>query len=116
MLNIVAEMKGKAVVEDPTHADMRIFAYLLSALTLGALSAIANLLGDGNRILTPRVIAAYLLAGGLSSMGLVLLLIENYGFSYFLVGVAIFAGYKAFDVLTAVSVLVTKLVRKIFDK
>lgn len=112
----VTDAKAKVLVGSPTETDLRTVAYLAAALTLGAMSAIASLLGDGTRALSWRVIVAYLLSGGLASMGLVLLLIEYYGFSYFLVGVAIFAGYKAFDVLAAISVAVTSLVKRILGK
>lgn len=87
--------------------------YLSTALGLGAMSAIASLLGDNERKLTWRIVLAYIMSGGLASMGLVLVLVEWYGFSYFLVGVAIFAGYKAFDVLAIASWSLTKLVKRV---
>lgn len=85
--------------------------YLLTALTLGALASIASLLGS-DKPLDIRVIVAYIIAGSIVSLGIVLLLVEQYGFSYFLVGTSIFAGYKAFDVLTLVSVGVSTLAKK----
>lgn len=96
------------------ETSMATLMYLLSAFTFGSLSALAALLGDASRILTGRVIFAYIISGGLASMGLILLLIEKYGFSYFLVGVAVFAGYKAFDILAVISLTITKIAKKLY--
>jgi uncharacterized membrane protein len=87
--------------------------YLAVTVTLGALSALAALLGDPDRVITRRILFSYILSGGLASLGLALLLIEKYGFSYFLIGISTFAGYKAFDVLTLLSLGVTTMVRRI---
>ena len=106
---------------DPTQMastpdiDMAKAWYLISALTLGALAALASLLGS-DRVLEFRVVATYLLAGSIVSLGVILLLVEQYGFSYFLVGISIFAGYKAFDVLALISVGVTSLVKRFLNK
>ena len=91
--------------------DTAKFWYLMSALTLGAISSIASLLGS-DRPLDARVVVAYIISGSIVSLGIVLLLVEQYGFSYFLVGTSIFAGYKAFDVLALISVGVTSFVKK----
>lgn len=96
------------------ETSLSTLVYLLSAFTFGALSALAALLGDASRVLTGRVIFAYIISGGLASVGLILLLIEKYGFSYFLVGVAVFAGYKAFDILAVISLTITKIAKKLY--
>lgn len=88
--------------------DVKVLGYMFAALTLGALSALAALLGS-DRVLTWRVAFAYVISGALASLGVVLLAVERLGFSYFLVGLSIFAGYKAVDVLAAISLSVTKL-------
>jgi len=91
--------------------DLKMVGYLSVVIMLGALSALASLLGS-ERVLDKRVIITYILSGGIVSLGIVLLLIDTYGFSYFLVGTAIFAGYKAFDLLAAGGVLLSKALNK----
>jgi hypothetical protein len=93
-------------------SEMRMLLYLGAATTLGAVSGLAAVLGSSNA-LSVRAVLAYLTAGGLVALGVVLVLGERYGFSYFLCGVAIFAGYKAFDVLAGISLGVVLLVRKV---
>ncbi len=113
--DLIATVSPSKLAEDLSLESRHIW-YLTTALGLGAISAMASLLGDDERKLTWRIVTAYLLSGGLASIGLVLVLVEWYGFSYFLVGVAIFAGYKAFDVLAIASWSVTKVVRKIIGE
>ena len=113
--DLIAAVSPSKLAEDLSPESRHIW-YLTTALGLGAISAMASLLGDDERQLTWRIVTAYLLSGGLASMGLVLVLVEWYGFSYFLVGVAIFAGYKAFDVLAIASWSVTKVVRKVIGE
>lgn len=110
---ILASVSPSRFSESTLTPESKHIWYLTTALGLGAISAMASLLGDDERKLTWRIVMAYLLSGGLASMGLVLVLVEWYGFSYFLVGVAIFAGYKAFDVLAITSWTITKMVRKV---
>lgn len=95
----------------PTELDPRHAGYLICAVFLGALSALASLLGS-EHVMTKRVIASYVIAGGVCSLAVVLLLVEQYGFSYFLVGAGILSGYKAFDVLALLSVAIRKLADK----
>ncbi|TXH05156.1 MAG: hypothetical protein E6R05_02270 [Candidatus Moraniibacteriota bacterium] len=113
--DLIATVSPSKLAEDLSPESRHIW-YLTTALGLGAISAMASLLGDDERKLTWRIVTAYLLSGGLASIGLVLVLVEWYGFSYFLVGVAIFAGYKAFDVLAIASWSVTKVVRKVIGE
>jgi len=87
-------------------------AYYGSALVLGALAALASLMGS-SKVINARVVITYCLAGGLVSLGIVLLLIERYGASPFLIGVSIFAGYKAFDIAALLGVAVTRLVERV---
>jgi len=75
------------------------------------MAAIAALLGDGSKQLTPRVVFAYFLSGSLTSAGLVMLLSEQFGFHYFLMAVGVFAAFKAVDIIAAVSVAIGDLVR-----
>lgn len=96
--------------EPPPHLPLEKLAYYSAALMLGALSALANLLGS-ERVLNARIILAYILAGSLVSLGLVLLLVERYGQSPFLIGTAIFAGYKATDLLALGGLAVAKVFR-----
>lgn len=96
-----------------TDLDQAKALYLVASLVLGGLGAMASLLGS-EKPMEKRVIGYYILSGSLVSLGVVLLLIDQYGFSYFLVGVSIFAGYKAFDVLAIVGVALTQLLRKFF--
>lgn len=89
--------------------------YYISSLCLGGLSALASLLGS-QQVLNLRAILSYILAGGLVGLGTVLLLIEKYGPSPFLIGVSIFAGYKAFDVAAVVGVALMDLMKRIFGQ
>jgi hypothetical protein len=100
-------------IEDPSYVIERLW-YFASVLLLGSIAAISSLLGSRDNI-SVRAVWTYALSGGLVSLGLTLLLAESYGFSFFLMGVAIFAGYKAVDVLTGVSALITDFIRKFFE-
>lgn len=100
-------------LDDPSYVIERLW-YFASVLLLGSIAAISSLLGSRDNI-SIRAIWTYALSGGLVALGLTLLLAESYGFSFFLMGVAIFAGYKAVDVLTGVSALITDFVRKFFE-
>jgi hypothetical protein len=99
--------------------DVSAVLYLASSSTLGLISAFAALMGDERKKLTWRAVTAYLTAGALVSLGITLFLVEEYGFSYPLLGVSIFAGYKAFDTLAvlgmAVGTAVSSLVKKFFS-
>jgi hypothetical protein len=110
---LLASISPSRFSESTLTPESKHIWYLTTALGLGAISAMASLLGDDERKLTWRIMVAYLLSGGLASIGIVLILVEWYGFNYFLVGVAIFAGYKAFDVLAIVSWTITKMVKKV---
>ena len=100
---------------DPLLVDLKTLIYFLVVIALGGLSAFASLLGS-NRMLSWRTVLSYLIAGGVCSLGVVLLVVEWYGFSYSLTGLSIFAGYKAFDVLALVSAKVSGLTAKTLDK
>jgi hypothetical protein len=102
-------------VPSATDIDAQHLGYLAVAMTFGALSAMAALLGSESP-LTPRVVMAYLLSGGLAAGGVVLVLVEQYGFNYFLCGIGIFAGYKAFDLLAMISMAVSSFVNKFLSK
>jgi len=93
------------------EADPRIFCYMLGIIAFGGVSALAALFSS-EASLTPRVVVAYMLSGLISSGVVVLLLVERYGLSWFLVGIAILAGYKAVDFLAAGSLYVRKLIGK----
>jgi hypothetical protein len=101
---------------NPLSADLKIASYLAGAAMLGLLSALASVLGNESKALTVRVICAYLLAGALVSAGITFLLVQHYGFSYFLLGVAIFAGYKAFDTLALIGIAISNLVKRFLAK
>ena len=102
-------------VPTATEIDAQHLGYLAVAMTFGALAAIAALLGSESP-LTTRVVLAYVLSGGLAAGGVVLVLVEQYGFNYFLCGIGIFAGYKAFDILAMISMSVSNLVNKFITK
>jgi hypothetical protein len=99
----------------PLSADVKIIAYLVVSSMLGILSAFAALLGNEEKVLGWRVISAYLIAGGLVSCGVTFILVHHYGFSYFLLGVSIFAGYKAFDILAFVGIAIASLVKRFLN-
>lgn len=102
-------------IPPPTNLAWQQAIYLAVSLGLGAISALAALLGS-ERSLTWRVVSAYLIAGGLASVAVVLLLVEKYGFSYFLCGAGILAGYKSFDVLALLSLAISQLAKKYITK
>ncbi len=106
-------------MDSPTpvaHFDIPILMYLASASTLGLISALASILGNEERPLTWRAVSAYLIAGAVVSLGLTLFLAAKYGFSYFLLGVSIFAGYKAFDVLAVAGIAASVMIKKLFSR
>lgn len=99
----------------PVLSDLRELAYLSVSAILGLLSAFASLIGSDKQ-LNARIVTAYLIAGALVSLGITMFLVSKYGFSYFLLGVSIFAGYKAFDILTLAGMAIAKLAQKIISK
>ena len=101
---------------DPLLLDIKAIGYITLCSTLGAISALASLLGMPSKALNIRVVSAYVLAGGLVSAGITFFLVDNYGFSYPILGISIFAGYKAFDTLSVVGVAVSKLAKVIMDR
>jgi hypothetical protein len=104
--------------EVPTviRVDFDVILYLASSSTLGLISAFAALLGNEEKALSWRPVAAYLIAGALVSLGLTFFLAVEYGFSYFLLGVSIFAGYKAFDTLAIIGMAVSTLIQKLINR
>ena len=99
----------------PLELDWKHFTYLLTALVLGSLSAVAALLGSVQP-LSRRVVATYIVSGGASSTAVVLLLVDKYGFSYFLCGAGILAGYKATDVLALLSISITQFAQRLLNR
>ena len=95
----------------PPTADANTLWYLSSVFILGSLSSIAALLGDKAAIVDSRAIAAYVIAGAMAALGIVLVLSNWYGFNYFLLGVSIFAGHTAVQVLALGSRLVSNLLK-----
>lgn len=108
-------MKSAAMIDPvpPLFEDLKVAAYLGISAMLGLFSALAALMGNEEKKLTWRIVVAYLGAGALVAGGVTLLLIERYGFSYPLLGVSIFAGYKAFDILAAAGIALAGVVKKI---
>jgi hypothetical protein len=84
---------------------------MMGIIAFGGVSALAALFSS-EAALTPRVIVAYTMSGLIASGVVVLLLVERYGMSWFLVGIAILAGYKAVDFLAAGSLYIRKLIGK----
>lgn len=104
------------VIPTVISVDMSVLLYLASSSTLGLISALAAVLGNEEKELTWRAVAAYLIAGALVSLGLTFFLAAQYGFSYFLLGVSVFAGYKAFDTLAVIGVAISSLVKRFISK
>jgi hypothetical protein len=102
--------------QSPLAADIQAVLYLAASATFGMLSALASILGNEGHPLTCRIMCAYLIAGGLVSAGLTMILVQHYGFSYFLLGVSIFAGYKAFDTLAFMSLALKGLISRFLKK
>lgn len=82
-------------------------AYYVIPVVLGGLASFANLLGS-TRALAVRVVVSYILCGALVSLGVVLLMVEYYGQSPFLIGCSVFAGYKALDIMAMTWVVFTR--------
>lgn len=99
----------------PLEIDWKQMWYIVTSLCLGSLSAMASLLGS-DQPLAPRIIATYLISGGVASAAVIFLLVEKYGFSYFLCGAGILAGYKATDVLAILSYAIAGFTRKFLVK
>jgi hypothetical protein len=87
--------------------------YLACAAFLGGIAAISSLLGDPAKSVTFRAVVAYLTAGSLTSAGIVMLLADQFGFSYPLMAVGIFASYKAVDTIAVVAVAIGNVVSRI---
>lgn len=85
-------------MQEPLSPKLQEWIYFTGAFLFGGLSALASLLGS-SQPLSHRVLVAYILSGGLVSLGIVTIAIVRYGPSSFLIGISIFAGYKAFDLL-----------------
>jgi hypothetical protein len=105
----------KAQVAIPQAVDWSLAGYILTALSLGSLSSLANLMGSDRQI-TFRVVLAYVLVGGLCSAGLVMLAVERLGASYFVIGLSVFAGYKAFDLMAGISSALTIVAKKFLNQ
>lgn len=101
--------------QSPLSADIKTVAYIAASSLFGILSALASLLGNEEKALSLRTILAYLIAGGLVATGLTFLLVSYYGFSYFLLGVSIFAGYKAFDSLSLIGLAISGIVKRVIS-
>lgn len=99
-----------------THIDWGIVMYLATSSTLGLISSLTALLGEDKRELNLRSVMAYLIAGAITSLGLTFFLVTQYGFSYFLLGVSIFAGYKAFDTLAMIGMALSNLYNKFISR
>ena len=94
-------------------SDLRTIGYIVLSALLGLISAFAALLGAEGKIVTWRIVGAYILSGAVVSAGLTFVHVETYGFSYFLLGISTFAGYKAFDILAIAGVAVGALAKKL---
>ena len=95
----------------PPNTDANTLWYLSAVFVLGSLSSIAALLGDKAAVIEPRTICAYVIAGAMAALGIVLVLSYWYGFNYFLLGVSVFAGHTAVQVLALGSRLVRNLLK-----
>lgn len=103
-------------MQEPPQLKLDTLVYMGAAMTLGSIAALAALLGSKDVTLSARSVAAYLITGGVCSLGIVLLLVEQYGFSYFLVGVAFLSGYKAVEVLTLLGAVAAKFLSSFLEK
>lgn len=99
----------------PTSIDWGHASYLLIVCCLGGLSAVAKVLGSSEP-LSWRVLLSYGIAGGMAAVAVVLLLVETYGFSYFLCGAGILAGYKAFDILALLGTAISRFAANFLKK
>ncbi len=94
-------------------APWRDVLYLACAAFLGGIAAISSLLGDTGKTITARAVIAYLTAGSLTSAGVVMLLSSQFGFSYPLMAVGVFASYKAVDTIAVVGVAIGNLISRL---
>ena len=85
-------------IPPPLEADNRLIAYILLIIAMGGIASIASLLSS-EAVISTRAIVAYLMSGLVASGVIVTLLVDQYGVSWFMVGVSILAGYKAIDFL-----------------
>ena len=99
-------------------ADKKVLIFFSGMIACGGIAAVASLLGQESTPITIRTLLFYGIAGCISSLIVVLLLVEYYGPSYFLTGIAVLAGYKAVDVLAAVGLAFKRAITKykFFDK
>lgn len=113
-LPLIAQLADdvKPHVRSALDFDAKTLLYLSGAMLVGSLSSVAALLADETRAVTRRLLFAYFALGAVASLGVVALLMEKYGSSYFLIGVAVFASYKAVDILASISLAITALVKK----
>lgn len=79
--------------------------YYAAAVALSGLSSFTKLLGSKAK-LSARVVTTYLLCGALVGGGIVLLFEAKFGRNAYLMGMALFAGYTALDIIAIVSVAI----------
>lgn len=106
----------KRDVLPPTSFDTKMLLYLAACALIGSISSVASLLSNDSLVIKWRILAAYTMVGFITSLMVVTLLIEWYGESWFLLGCAVGASYKATDVLMAISLAVTALLKSIFKR
>ena len=97
------------------EADRRVIAFFVGMIACGGIAAFASLLGQEAKPLSKRTIFFYIVAGCVASLVVVLLLVEYYGPSYFLTGIAILAGYKAVDVLAILGMGIKRFLSRFLD-
>jgi hypothetical protein len=102
-------------IPPPLEADNQLITYILLIIAMGGIASIASLLSSEAAI-SMRAIIAYLMSGLVASGVIVTLLVEQYGVSWFMVGVSILAGYKAIDFLAIAGVWLKNLTGKYVAK
>lgn len=97
----------------PLLSRLWFFVFVLAIAGLGSVAKLLNDFKDKPKIQS-RVWAAYLTSGLLAGLVLALLLIDAYGPSYLLIGVAGLAGFQSVQMLTWGALLIQKFVEKVF--
>ena len=100
----------------PPEFSVDLAWYFGCVASISAFAAIASLFGDAKKQVTFRVFFAYVFAGVVAGLSIVFVMSITLGFSWFALGVAGFAGFKALEIMLLGYSLVRSLVSKVMGR
>jgi len=113
---IIKSMDIPSAPDPEVKSLMPRIAFFLSVIAIAGLGSIAKLLNDYKDVpeIQQKIWFAYLSSGLLSGLVLALILVESYGPSYFLIGLAGLAGFQSVQLLTWGALLLQSFVERVF--